>query len=83
MLGGRADSLQSLRERWTVGRRMDRARAESEPENRIQEQNTEQKWKSEPEMCWSHFYTFTARDSREAFEVYCVSCKGVCSSQAE
>ena len=29
MLGGRADSLRSLRERWTVGRRMDGARAES------------------------------------------------------
>ena len=29
MLGGRADSLRSLRERWTVGRRVDGARAES------------------------------------------------------
>ena len=29
MLGGRADSLRSLRERWTVGRRTDGARAES------------------------------------------------------
>ena len=29
MVGGRADGLWSLRERWTVGRRMDGARADS------------------------------------------------------